>query len=710
MTIVSASFLWYLPLCLLPFVIYYLMRRFPAPVTWGAHYVLDCALRRLRRKLIDEHMLLLFIRLCALALVIVAFARIMLRDAGEQGIRGSGVHHVIVFDTSYSMLAIDGEQSRWNHAMTGVRELLSLLGKGESWSLLVLGNEPRWVVERANAGSDADARALLDNLRASETRTGILQALRALRDKVALAECALYLFVDDQASFWAGADEVLNTDRPESCYWFCPPLDERRNMAVTMVAPAADHVLKGHPLRVFAKARNESANEERVQVEFLLDGKIAGVVPVTLLPGMEEQIYTDITMEHAGAAVVSARVKPDVLPYDDVLHAGVEVLAELKVLVLCDEKRGHFFSSWPLLGHLNQAQEKLEELYGPVTFVLGTLPLNANELKAHDIVLVADPVEFDEAQAAILKGFAEQGGGILFAPSMHTNRDNWNAVLGPELLPARLGDSPAWDLDPGSPFKSIAVTGFDKLDMAAYTDEDYGRLLEVQYFHYFDLVFDEDRHQGSHEYEVLMRFTDHAPALIRRRVGKGAAVLYASGLNGFENTMPACRIYPGMVYRMLRCAIQAGRLPLTVAPNRTFLFRVPESEGPVQVSLLFEGRPSLKPQLRSDARGTLAEVPGGLPLSGLATVLTTAATRITRSHVGIQGQRLDSDLTPVADLTLAPVVDSWGLVRVEDGDALRRELLQAQQGLDMYSWVLAVGMLLLLVELVYQQRFSRRRP
>jgi hypothetical protein len=366
-------------------------------------------------------------------------------------------------------------------------------------------------------------------------------------------------------------------------------------------------------------------------------------------------------------------------------------------------------SSWPLLDILNRAQENLEQ-YGTIEFVAAAPPLTAEGLNGFDVVILADPVPFDEQQAVVLKDYVEHGGGLFVAPSMHVDRDNWNVHFAAELLPARLGATPKWDFDPDSSFKSLAITGFDNLDLAMYSDEGYGRLYEIQYFHHFDLEHDEDARAGMTGREVLLRFSDHAPCLMRRSVGKGAVVLYASGLNGFENTLPATRAFFGMLYNMLRCAVQAGRFPLTVATDTTFSIRIPEGDEGARVSLLFEERPSRKPQLRADSGGVVAEVPGGLPLSGLAAFLHATDAKIVRNYVGIQGARLDSNLAPVAEEILTPVTNAWGITRVADVPTFRRELLRARQGSDLYPWVLVAGIFLLIVELAFQRRFSRRFP
>ena len=99
--------LWALPLAAAPVIIYFLMRFRAVTVPWGADYVLERALERLRKKLFVDQLLLMVLRTLAAAGIVVAIARpLTSRQSGSAGaVQGSGVHHIVVLDDSASTLA-----------------------------------------------------------------------------------------------------------------------------------------------------------------------------------------------------------------------------------------------------------------------------------------------------------------------------------------------------------------------------------------------------------------------------------------------------------------------------------------------------------------------------------------------------------------------------------------------------------------------------
>src|SRR5690349_5218584 len=113
--------LWALPLGLIPIVIYYLLRFRSLSVTWGANYVLERALERLKRRLHLDQIILMALRVLACALIVLAFARPVLRRASAT-VAGSGIHHVLIVDGSYSMLAGAPGHRRWDAALEAMKK------------------------------------------------------------------------------------------------------------------------------------------------------------------------------------------------------------------------------------------------------------------------------------------------------------------------------------------------------------------------------------------------------------------------------------------------------------------------------------------------------------------------------------------------------------------------------------------------------------
>jgi hypothetical protein len=162
---VNPYLLWALPLAAAPVVIYFLMRFRAVAVPWGADYVLQRAIERLRKKLFIDQLLLMALRTLAAAAIVLAIARpVTSRHAAGGTVQGSGVHHIVVLDDSASTLARaagGGATTVWQRQKEILGKLVATWGRGERWSLLRAAGEPRWVKEYAEVTSpDDSARAV----------------------------------------------------------------------------------------------------------------------------------------------------------------------------------------------------------------------------------------------------------------------------------------------------------------------------------------------------------------------------------------------------------------------------------------------------------------------------------------------------------------------------------------------------------------------
>ncbi|MDP6504899.1 MAG: hypothetical protein QF886_14870, partial [Planctomycetota bacterium] len=69
--------------------------------------------------------------------------------------------------------------------------------------------------------------------------------------------------------------------------------------------------------------------------------------------------------------------------------------------------------------------------------------------------------------------------------------------------------------------------------------------------------------------------------------------------------------------------------------------------------------------------------------------------------------RLDSDLTPVDSALKQKWIEEWKVTQVKDGAELIRTILAGRGGRETYPYFLLAALLLMLVELAYQKRFTR---
>jgi hypothetical protein len=238
MTFVNPAFLWALPLGLIPVIIYYLMRFRSLNVTWGANYVLERALARYKKKIFMEQLLLLALRVVACLLLALIFAR-PTSSGPSTSVSGGGVHRVIVVDASYSMLAADAQGSRWKRAKSAMAGLASSWGRGESWSVFRIGARNEWFVDRAAVETSEKTVAKLEALETDESRAVLVKALEEVAAHFPKEDVELYLFADDQAATWVGMESfVWPSAGRAKFFWVNPPLQTRRNLALTSLRPA----------------------------------------------------------------------------------------------------------------------------------------------------------------------------------------------------------------------------------------------------------------------------------------------------------------------------------------------------------------------------------------------------------------------------------------------------------------------------------------
>ena len=198
MTFVYPLFLWALLLASIPIIIYYLMRFRSLKVPWGANYVLERALERLRKKLYLDQLILIALRVLAILALVFAFARPLAK--GKNEVSGTGVHRILVVDASYSMLANDGDKSAWDRAKNTMRELVATWSRGERWSLAMVTDELDWVVSDQSIDSTEECFDIIAGLETREASASLAPALENILTQTGGRPTEIYIFADDQAT------------------------------------------------------------------------------------------------------------------------------------------------------------------------------------------------------------------------------------------------------------------------------------------------------------------------------------------------------------------------------------------------------------------------------------------------------------------------------------------------------------------------------
>ncbi|MCG3147024.1 MAG: hypothetical protein PCFJNLEI_00460 [Verrucomicrobiae bacterium] len=651
MNFIHPVLLWALPFALMPVIIYYLMRFRSLTVTWGANYILERALNRLRKKLHRDQIILLTIRTLAAALLVVVFAR---PASSAKTATGNGVQRILLVDGSYSLLAGEPGHTRWDRVKETLQQLTASWPRGETWSLCLLTDKPTWIESAA------------DQIAPTETALPLARGLAAVRERFPQGNYELYIFADDQATAWRDVAGLTG-------YWINPPVSSRANAGVTSVAFGSDKNLVGHPSRLLVTVRNFSDEPmPAVAVEILVDGVFFSRESVALLPRQERQVAVDVTFDKAGSHAATARLGKDALAYDNALSAGIEIVERLSVLVLRDaDKTGKFDSAWEFLQIAGRATD------GALVFNLG----DGQSLAGADVVYLDGGCTLTPVLATRLREYVTNGGALVLAVDAPLNAPAW-------MLPAPLG---ALRREPigGTTFQALGRAGLPPSPLRAFATEEDGDLATAKFFTWRELGAIPD---GT---TVLATFADGRPWLVRKRFTPGSISLLTAGLNGAGNNLIVREHFIPLLVRLFADAAAGTIFPRTVAGRETIRLRL----NPGERSVTFQ--PENAAPVVVTPQKQVATVAGGVNRSGLCSFLVVRDDQPTRVWVGVQGERVDSDLSP-----LTPAAkDQLGLIEVADWPQLDEALQASRRGGDWHHWAM-IGLIGLLIgELLMQRRF-----
>jgi hypothetical protein len=321
-----------------PVVLHLMMRRKPVPYDFPALRFLQERAVANRRRLHLNHLLLLLLRMAAVALVALALARPVLRGAGWLADSEAPVAAAFVFDTAPRMMLREANQTRLARATALARVLLAKLPAESSIAIIDTAGGPA-----AFAPAPAAVEARLGRLAAATPQQSLpaaaTAALRLLRESP-LTRRELYVFTDGSYGAWSGGGLAeLEAGHPDTSVLVIDVAAERpQNFAIESLALAAEQLPAGTPLGLSATLSRVGPEATRaVAVELLTsDGRYArrAVKPVIWNAGAPAFVDFDIAGLEPGTRQGRLVIDgSDDLEADNLACFTVEVGAAARVIV-----------------------------------------------------------------------------------------------------------------------------------------------------------------------------------------------------------------------------------------------------------------------------------------------------------------------------------------------------------------------------------------
>jgi hypothetical protein len=738
---ITPLFFWAgLGLVALPILIHILNRRRFKVVNWAAMEFLLRAMRKNRRRLRFEQMLLLATRCLVLLLLGLALSRPLgCQNNSLAALAGqrSGLH-VLVIDNSYPM-SYQADRAdavtQLDQAKIIAKALIRRLSSGGESVAVVTASRPARAVIATPAYDLKAAEAAVDRIEQSWAGTDEAGALILARD-IGRADASqlnktLYLIDDSRRVAWqsdpdairqAGKDlaDVFKT----GIFHFNLGKSGEWNQAVVSLHPAQSLVTTRFPADFVADVRGFGVCPTDPRLRWKVDDDVVGPAGVTV---KANDSATNLTMTATGLSggihVISALLAgDDRLPVDNARYAVVEAVTQLKVLIVEGERGiGGLGSSGAFLDTALNPAVGAAAAHMPPSYVaterISDLELGNKILSDYRCICLCGVGQIQEAEAAQLEKFVRQGGTLMVFMGDPVTAENYNVTLYKHhLLPGPLtrrvtvaADQPArrFDFNPHRPLNRV---------LADFQNQENTGMEAAEIYSYWQVALP----ANSPAQRVLdflppddAKAQPRDPAITVQSLGHGQVVFYATSAdpNSEWTTFMAHQAYPALMHMLLLGTVSNGDdwMNITVEQRLTIPPWIQLTAEPVLRDSAQVEYP-LQQETEDDGQAVYRSKPpgqvGALSKPGIFTLSTGTG----NFKVAVNVPSDQADIRTIDD---AAVKRALGDIDLHlEGDSVPVDIARPDQGKEM-GWAIMVGVLALLaLECVLAMRFGhqRRKP
>jgi hypothetical protein len=513
-----------------------------------------------RRKI--QNWLLLAVRMAALALVILAFARPWLQVSDAAVPIGSGAREVVVLlDNSYSMAYGD----HWERARAAAYAEINKLNASDRGTL-VLFSSGADIVTRSTPERER-LTAAVSTAKPGSGSTRYAPALKVAGSILAeslLPRREVVLISDFQRNGWRG---VEGARLPEGSVLTPVPVTggaDRPNVTLTGVSLNRSSFSNQERVAVTAGLANRSERKLDNQMDTLsVNGIPVGSKPVTIEAGAATTVSFDPFTINARNMRATVKIADDALNADNAFNFVVSPSEPLHLVVI---DRGTAATNLYLSRALSIGEQPRFE-----TVTRQPENLSDEDLKKSAVVLLND-VPVSTTLARRLARYVDQGGGLLVAAGP---RAAWPSDV--DALPASIGNPV--DRSRGDAARVGAIE-YGHSVFEPFRAPRSGDFTSVRVYGYRNV-------SSAKDAQVLARFDGGSPAVVERHVGNGRVLLWASTLDTTWTDVPIRPIFLPFVHRAVRylAAYKESQPWLTVGqvldPSATTSVKATSAQGMV---------------------------------------------------------------------------------------------------------------------------------
>jgi len=537
-------------------ILAHLLNRYQVKRTpWAAMQFLNRSVRVRSRQLRLKDVLLLLLRCLAIVLLVLAFTRPIVGRDGPLGAVGEQrVAVTIALDASYSMQHQDEGSTRFQRALEKIEQIAETIRPGDPVTLCLLGSDVRVVARNMPFNPESFTQIL----RAQEPTfealdlNGVPSQLDALSNELKAPLKEIYIVTDLQEKDWSGERQWLKTslgELSESASVYVVPIEGGpENLVITDLNLVSGVLRKGTLARYRATVRNCGTTVARnVRVNGLANNISMDVKVIPeIAPGTSETVSLFLSFRDPGPVRIAATIEDDGLVADNVRRT-VAIVRD-RVSVLCvqgspEEADG----SAGLIAQALQARGNQEQENDLDVQTVSWVELPDQNLKAFDVVILADVPDITPEQAIEFEQYVRNGNGLIWFAGNQVKADSWaerSAASGTQLLPATIvqtvNTSNAMGI--GRPLDPSMADHAVTRPLQSLPED---LLSEARFHQMFRLE------PSATSTSVLSLAGSDSPLLVEQSLGRGHVFMFATSAGPAWNNMAVTPVFPMLLQQMV---------------------------------------------------------------------------------------------------------------------------------------------------------------
>ena len=588
--LLNPAFLFGLLVVPIPLLIHLFTRRKARKQEFSTvDFIRDIAKRETRRVRV-RNILLMILRMAAIAAFVIAMARPALVGPLTRG-KGS-TSAVVVLDNSASMGWIKDGRSIFNNAGDISRRIFEGLANADDGSLIPICSTGEGVPQGERTGvrpqgertgshsatpSASDLAQKVPGLVSGPARlAGMVQLVNlsngscpgegALSSAFSLLSGSkninkeLYIVSDFQRNQWENVELAKQKDIKITLVPLLEP--SSRASLENLSVEKAELVPEASPqeqLLEFVVANHGGSEAKGVPVRLLSEGKEIALKYADIGPGSSSRLSEAIAVRlgERTAAEIDIVLPHDSFPLDDTYFLALEPPKQIGVLILGDERSSEARTldrdntqavDFVSLALRPSAAGAAGNLWGFIPHRIATNELSEGELRRAKCVILENVSRLSGRELDLLSEFKSSGGKLLIVLGDRVDIRYYNEKLLPALFPARLVGVEGTPGERAGFFSLVASIASHPI----LRSFEVSRGQQVSGARFHRLI----RAEGTQDSKVIAEFSSGLPAILESR----GALLFTSSFDPQWNDLVASGAFLPLLHEMLRYLCGGGPL------------------------------------------------------------------------------------------------------------------------------------------------------